>query len=116
MTTTFIDTNTIAPVTLGNGQGRHAEILNDALCGAKSVVGSLRWLESGQSLAAASDGKSHQVVYLMEGCGVIRLDGKDYEVGPGAGIYLGPSETASISQTGGSPLKLFQLVVPKTVA
>ncbi|EME68153.1 hypothetical protein H261_19898 [Paramagnetospirillum caucaseum] len=112
MTTTFIDTNKIAPVALGGNLGRHAEILNDALCGAKSVVGSLRWLDSGQSLAAASDATTHQVVYLMEGKGVIRLDGKDYEVGSGAGIYLGPSEAASISQKGDSPLKLFHLVVP----
>lgn len=112
MSTSFIDTNTIAPVTLDGGQGRYAEILNDALCGAKSVVGSLRWLNSGQSLAAASDTTTHQVVYLMEGKGVIQLDGKDYEVGSGAGIYLGPSEAASISQKGDTPLKLFHLVVP----
>lgn len=113
MTTTFIDTNAIAPVTLDKGQGRYAEILNDALCGAKSVVGSLRWLESGQSLAASSDAKTHQVLYLMEGGGVIRLDGKDYEVQAGAGLYLGPTESASISQKGDAPLKLFQLVVPQ---
>ncbi len=112
MSTSFIDTNAIAPVALNDGQGRYAEILNDALCGARSVVGSLRWLESGQSLAARSDATTHQVVYLMEGQGVIHLDGKDYEVGTGAGIYLGPSEAASISQKGGSPLKLFHLVVP----
>ena len=53
------------------------------------------------------------MVYLMEGQGVIRLEGKDYQVKQGGGVYLGPSEKASISQTGAAPLKLFQLVVPK---
>ena len=30
----------------------------------------------------------------------------------GAGIYLGPAETASIRQRGNTPLKLFHPVVP----
>jgi hypothetical protein len=34
-------------------------------------------------------------------------------VGKGAGVYLGPSETARVSHAGGRPLKLFHLVVPK---
>ena len=49
----------------------------------------------------------------MEGEGVIRLENKDYAVKKGAGIYLGPKETASISHAGDSPLKLFHLIVPK---
>jgi mannose-6-phosphate isomerase-like protein (cupin superfamily) len=44
---------------------------------------------------------------------VITLDGKDYEVGKGAGVYLGPSESASVRHAGAAPLKLFHLVVPK---
>lgn len=112
MATTFIDTNKIAPSAVG-AQGKYTEILNDALCGAKNVVGSLRWLEAGQSLDAACDANTHQVLYLMEGEGVIRLDGKDYNVAKGAGVYLGPTEKAQISQKGGAPLKLFHLVVPK---
>ncbi len=38
----------------------------------------------------------------MEGNGTIRLEGKDYEVGKGAGVYLGPKETASIAAKAGS--------------
>ncbi len=48
----------------------------------------------------------------MEGAGVITLEGKDYEVGKGAGIYLAPSEAASIGHRGAGTLKLFHLVVP----
>ena len=113
MATTFIDTNKIAPVKLPGNQGTYAEILNYALCGAKNGLGSLHWLQAGESIAAACDQDSHQMVYLMEGRGVIRLEGKDYQVEQGGGIYLGPLEKASISQTGTAPLKLFQLVVPK---
>jgi hypothetical protein len=49
----------------------------------------------------------------MDGNAVIALNGKDYEVGKGAGIYLGPAERASIRHAGGGTLKLFHLVVPK---
>lgn len=112
MTTTFIDTNTIAPVPVPDGHGRYAEVLNDALCGAKNVVGSLRWLDSGDSLSVACDADTHQVVYLMDGQGEIRLNGQDYEVAKGAGVYLGPNEQADIRQTGEGALKLFHLKVP----
>ncbi|MGE5722420.1 MAG: AraC family ligand binding domain-containing protein [Sphingomonadales bacterium] len=112
MTTTFIDTNKIQPVTLPGGQGKYAEILNNDLCGAKNVVGSLRWLNAGEHITAACDADTHQIVYLMEGEGVIRLNGSDYEVGKGAGVYLGPSEKADIAQAGAGSLKLFHLVVP----
>lgn len=113
MATTFIDTKKIAAVKLPGAQGRCAEILNTALCGAKNGVGRLHWIDPGESFTAACDPSSHQMVYLMEGEGVIRLDGKDYPVKQGAGVYLGPSEEAGIRQTGAVPLKLFQLVVPK---
>lgn len=113
MATTFIDTNKIAPVALQDDQGMYAEILNDALCGAKNVVASLHWLEDGQKISAANDASTHQVLYLMEGNGKVRLDGKDYDVGPGSGVYLGPSEAATISQAGAATLKLFHLTVPK---
>ena len=49
----------------------------------------------------------------MEGKGSIRLDNKDYDVSNGAGVYLGPSETATIQPSAGASLKLFHLVVPQ---
>jgi hypothetical protein len=49
----------------------------------------------------------------MEGDAVIRLEGKDYPVKRGAGIYLGPSETASFSHAGSTAAKLFHLIVPR---
>lgn len=112
MSTTFIDTNKIQPSAASDGKGTYAEVLNEALCGAKNVVGTLRWLDPGESLAVASDEGTHQVVYLMDGQGAIALNGKDYEVGKGAGVYLGPTEQASIRQTGDARLKLFHLRVP----
>jgi hypothetical protein len=113
MSTTFIDTNSIEPVALPGGHGRYAEVLNQALCGAKNVVGGLHWLGRGESITAACDDRTHQVVYLMEGQGIIRLNGEDYEVGKGAGVYLGPTEKADVLQTGEAPLKLFHLTVPR---
>jgi hypothetical protein len=109
-TTQFIDTNKLPRVkTL---QGEATEVLNNALVGAKNVLGTLRWLKSGERFDAAPEDK-HQLIYLMEGNGAITLENKVYEVPRGAGVYLGPSETASITAAPGATLKLFHLVVPR---
>jgi glyoxylate utilization-related uncharacterized protein len=111
MSLTFIDTNKISHSKI-SGAGEYAEILNDKLCGAKNVVGSLRWLHPGEKLEVRSDANTHQLVYLMEGEATITLDSKDHGVKKGAGVYVGPSESVAIQQAGTAPLKLFHLVVP----
>ena len=113
MANTYIDTNTL-PHTKVAGSGEFVEVLNTALCGAKNFVGSLRWLHAGDKYDASCDAKTNQLLYLMEGEGTITLNGKDHQVGKGHGIYLGPAESARIAQRGSAPLKVFQLVVPKT--
>jgi len=111
MSLTFIDTNKVSHVKV-NGSGEFAEILNDKLCGAKNVVGSLRWLHPGEKLEVRSDKNTHQLVYLMQGEGTITLEAKDHTVRKGSGVYVGPSESVAIKQAGTGPLKLFHLVVP----
>ena len=93
MALTFIDTKKLPR--LKTPQGEATEILNAALAGAKNVLGTLRWLNSGEKFKAESSDK-HQLIYLMDGKGSINLDSKRYEVAKGAGIYLGPSEGATI--------------------
>src|ERR1700730_3204001 len=110
MALTFIDTNKL-PRKPSTG-GEVTEVLNNALCGAKNVLGTLRWLKPGEKYAVDKCDK-HQLIYLMDGKGSINLDNKNYQVAKGAGIYLGPSEAATIEAAEGAPLKLFQLVVPK---
>ena len=112
MSLTFIDTNKIAPVSIP-GSGTLAEIMGEKLCGAKNVVGCLRWLAAGDKLALAVKPGFHELVYLMSGEGTITLNGKDYDVAKGNGIYVGPGESAGIRQRGSSALKLFHLVVPE---
>ena len=105
---TFIDTNKL--LRKKTPEGEVTEILNQALCGAKNVVGALRLLKSGEKFSAAASDK-HQLLYLMEGKGRIRLDRKDYDVSKGAGVYLGPSESATIEPTAGTSLKVLHLTV-----
>ncbi len=112
MSATFIDTNQCARSTLSNGHGEVADIINGDLCGAEDVAGKLRWLAEGQRFDAESLANTHQLIYLIEGDGVIELDGESYPVKQGAGVYLGPTETAGISHDGSAPLKLLHLVVP----
>jgi glyoxylate utilization-related uncharacterized protein len=109
-TTTFIDTNKLPRVKTPHGEA--TEILNEHLCCAKNVLGTLRWLQSGESFTAEPAGK-HQLLYLMDGKGSIQLDGKNYDVSKGAGVYLGPAETATLQAAAGAALKVFHLVVPQ---
>lgn len=111
MSLTFIDTNKI-PHTKLAGSGEFAEVLNSQLCGAKNVVGSLRWLNAGEKLDVRSDANTHQLVYLMQGEATITMDAKDHGVKKGAGVYVGPSDSVTIKQSGTTSLKLFHLVVP----
>lgn len=112
MATTLIHTNDIARKDVP-GEGQMAEILNKQLCGAENVVGALHWLNEGDRFAAAPLADTHQLLYLMEGEGVIELNDKSYNVKKGSGVYLGPEETAKIAQSGTGTLKLFHLIVPK---
>lgn len=107
-TTLFIDTNNLPREKSASGE--FTEILNEKLAGAKNVVGTLRWLQSGEKFEAAPSDK-HQLLYLMEGKGRINLENKDYEVSRGAGVYLGPSESAAFQAAEGATMKLFHLVV-----
>jgi len=112
MATTFIDTKSCPRYRPGPSSGEMAEVLNNALCGAKSVHGALRWLAAGDWLDAAASASDHQLLYLMEGEATITLKGTDYPVKRGAGLYLAPGESARIRQSGGSALKVFHLTVP----
>ena len=110
--TIFIDTKKCRRVKLSDTQGEVAEIVNRELCGAENVVGRLRWLRDGDHFEVESLTDTHQLVYLIEGDGVIHLAGKEYNVAKGAGIYLGPQETATIRQAGTATARLLHLVVP----
>jgi uncharacterized cupin superfamily protein len=112
MSLTFIDTNKIPHVKVP-GSGEMAEIMGQKLCGAKNVVGNLRWLKPGESLEVRPSAKVHELVYLMEGQGVVCLNAKEYPVAKGNGFYVGPKESASIRQAGGATLKLLHLTVPE---
>ena len=111
MSLTFIDTNKLAKKSTA-GQGEVTEVLNEKLCGAHNVHGSLRWLKPAETFRPQTVNK-HQLIYLREGKGRILLNDRDYDVAKGAGIYLGPSETATIEASAGASLKLFHLVVPQ---
>ncbi|MBI4594519.1 MAG: hypothetical protein HY728_09915 [Candidatus Rokubacteria bacterium] len=113
MATTYIHTDQCRRVKLPGAQGTVARIVDTDLCGAKTVVGMLRWLDEGERFDIESLPDRHQLMYLMEGEGVITLQQNDYGVAKGAGVYLGPRETACIRQAGRAPLKLFHLVVAK---
>lgn len=107
---TFIDTGACKRKTPDGGQGEMAEVVNKGICGAEQMSASLRWLGEGERFEANPLAGSHQLIYMMAGSGVVTLEGKDYDVGPGAGLYLGPGEGASLRGAGGETLKAFHLI------
>lgn len=113
MSLTFIKTNDCARQSVA-GAGASAEILNEALCGAKNVLAKLHWLKGDDQLKANAKTGTHELIYLMEGDAIINLNQKDYPVTKGAGVYLGPSEAAAIRAGGKGEIKLLQLIVPET--
>jgi len=54
MATTYIDTDQCPRLKLAGAQGAVAKIVNRDLCGAKNVVGMLRWLKEGERFDADS--------------------------------------------------------------
>jgi glyoxylate utilization-related uncharacterized protein len=111
MANTYIDSAAL-PRAIVSGAGEMTEVLNNALAGAKNVVATVHWLNSGDRLDAGAP-DFHHLVYLMDGEATITLNGADHRVGKGAGVYLGPTEHARVSHAGDSTLKLFHLTVPK---
>ena len=105
---TFIDTNQLPRKQ--TDEGELTVVLDRDLCGAQNVVASLRWLKPGEKFEAEASNK-HQLLYLLEGKGSVRLDNKDYDVSKGGGVYLSPSESATILPAMNSSLKLFHLTV-----
>jgi glyoxylate utilization-related uncharacterized protein len=111
--TVFLDTNSLPRIR--TPQGEFTDILNERLAGAKNVAAQLRWLRSGQKFDAVA-GEKHQLIYLMEGEGSITLENQTHEAAKGMGVYLGPSETATLQASPGGSLKIFHLVVPRIPA
>ena len=115
MAITYIDTEQCPRTKLPGAHGTVAEIVNRDLCGAKNVIGMLRWLEAGERFDAEPLPGKHQLIYLMDGNGIISLGTQEYEVPKGAGIYLGPRESGSLKQAGRLPWQLLLLVVPLSI-
>ena len=107
---TFIDTNRLGRENTASGE--MTEVLNQHLCGAENVVGALRWLDSRRQFETEPLDK-HQLIYVMDGKGQIRLNDQIYEVAKGAGVYLGPFETAVLKAKDHEQMKLFHLVVAR---
>jgi hypothetical protein len=98
MPLTFIETNKL-PKKASAGQGEVTEVLNEALCKARNVHGSLRWLKSAETFKPDVTAK-HQLIYLMDGKGNIRLNNKDYNVEVPASISDPPRRRQSKRRAG----------------
>lgn len=109
MQTVFIDTNTLPREKTADG-GAVTEILSERLGGAKNVAGTLRWLNAGERFEAHPLDR-HQLLYVMDGDAEVTLEGRTHDVHTGMGLYLAPSEGATLTGRGGQTAKIFHLVV-----
>ncbi len=80
-------------------QGEVTEILNSDLAGAKNVLGTLRWLKSGETFQPESADK-HQLIYLMEGNGNHQPGKQGLRSGERRGRISGPVRNRDDSRGG----------------
>ena len=111
MANTYIDTSRLPRTKIARG-GEASQILNNHLGGAKNVSPRCTGC-SAVITSMAGEPNVHHLLYLMAGEATVTLNGGEHGVDKGAGVYLGPSETARISHAGDASLKLFHLTVPK---
>lgn len=55
------------------------------------------------------------VYYVLEGRGVIRIDGTDHEVAPGQAVFIPPGVPHSAHNSGDGPLRLLEIYAPVDV-
>jgi mannose-6-phosphate isomerase-like protein (cupin superfamily) len=71
--------------------------------GAKAI--SLRTLEFAQGLSAGfRNTDCDEVLYVLEGCGTIFLDGRAQPIAPEMGVYIKPGETVTVENLRAAPL------------
>jgi mannose-6-phosphate isomerase-like protein (cupin superfamily) len=72
-------------------------------CGAQAI--SLRTMEFAQGLSQGIRNRDcDEVLYALEGTGVIFLDGQAYEIEPEMGIYIRPGATFAVDNPNPSPV------------
>lgn len=86
----------------GHGKARITELA----LGDEAFVGVLE-LDADVSVPEHQD-PTEEVIHVLEGSGVIHMDGKRFEVGPGDTIYMPAGATVSYDN-GGAPMKAFQV-------
>ncbi len=100
---------------LGIGEGLVASIVEEGACGTRNMMAKLRYLKDDDRFDIVPLPGTHQLVYFMDGEGAITLEGKTYNVTKGAGIYLGPTETAYFEPRGEGILEFFHMIVPEAL-
>jgi hypothetical protein len=110
--TIFIDTRALPREAMPSG-GEMTEVLNRHLAGAQNVTATLRWLRNGERFEVPSL-DDHQLLYFTDGQGMLTLLDTTHVVGKGMGVYLEPSESATIAALEQSSVTLFHLVVRRS--
>jgi mannose-6-phosphate isomerase-like protein (cupin superfamily) len=57
-------------------------------------------------------GEREEVLFVLSGRGVLRLDGTDHALEPESGAYLAPGERYELRNTGAEPLRLVAVSIP----
>jgi mannose-6-phosphate isomerase-like protein (cupin superfamily) len=83
-------------------------------CGAQAI--SLRAMEFAQGLSQAiRNTDCDEVLYALEGTGVLFLEGQAYEIEPEMGIYVRPGATFAVDNPNASPLVFISSRCPEPV-
>jgi mannose-6-phosphate isomerase-like protein (cupin superfamily) len=75
---------------------------------------SLRTMEFAQGLSpSVQNPECDEILYVLQGSGLIQIDGYSYAVDPETGVYIGPGETFTINNPNSEPLILISSRCPE---
>lgn len=87
-------------------------LIDEAGCGTKNVAAGLYWLAAGCTHEPDVHPHSEEIYYVVQGQGVLHLDGEPHRVEPGMAVHIPAGVSHQTTNTGEDELCYFYAYVP----
>lgn len=95
-----------------DGTQRICFLIGEATSGTKNVAAGLYWLAPGCTHDPDVHPKSEEIYYVVQGRGVLALDGTKHDVEPGMAVHIPAGVSHQTTNTGDEELCYFYAYVP----
>lgn len=103
---------TAASVPLHGGRGTSAKLLTPAV-GCDALVMQENLIRPGTDAGPYHyHSNAENIYYVLEGTGLVMVDGTSYEVGPGDTLFIPRNEPHDVANTGTGDLRLIECKIP----